>query len=72
MKKSTIAPGEKYIKVDAPNIIWLVGKPLNVADPVPHVRLVQEGTTNRQITLSVSALQDTSIYKKIQAKPQTP
>jgi hypothetical protein len=70
VKKSTIEPGDKYIKVDATNIIWVVGKPLNVADPVPHVRLVQEGTTNRKITLSVSALQDTSIYKKIEAKPQ--
>ncbi len=70
MKKSMIEPGDRYAKVDAPNIIWVVGKPLNVADPVPHVRLVQEGTTNRKITLSISALQDTSIYKKIQAKPQ--
>ncbi len=70
MKKSTIAPGDRYIKVDAPNIIWVVSQPLNVADPVPHVRLVQEGTTNRKITLSVSALQDTSIYKKIEVKPQ--
>jgi hypothetical protein len=69
VKKSAIVPGDRYIKVYAPNIIWVVGKPLNVADPVPHVRLVQEGTTNRQITLSVSALQGTSIYKKIQAKP---
>ena len=69
MKKSNIEPGDRYIKVDAPNIIWVVGKLLNVADPVPHVRLVQEGTTNRKITLSISALQDTSLYKKIEAKP---
>jgi hypothetical protein len=70
VKKSTIEPGDKYIKVDATNIIWVVGKPLNVADPVPHARLVQEGMPNRKITLSISALQDTSIYKKIKAKTQ--
>ena len=70
MKKSTIALGEKYIKVDAPNIIWLVGRPVNIDHPVPHVWLVQEGKANRKITLSVSALQDTSIYKKVEAKPQ--
>jgi hypothetical protein len=70
VKKSTISPGDRYIKVDAPNIIWVVGKPLNVADPVPHVRLVQEGTTNRKITLSISALQDKTIYKKIEARSQ--
>ena len=69
VNKSVITPGDRYIKVDAPNIIWAVSQRLNVANPVPHVRLVQEGTTNRKITLSVSALQDASIYKKIQAKP---
>jgi hypothetical protein len=66
-KNTAIEPGDRYIKVDVPNIIWVVGKPLNVADPVPHVRLIQEGTTNRKITLSVPALQDTLIYKKAQA-----
>ena len=60
-----IEPGDRYIKVDAPNIIWVVSHPLDVADPVPHVRLVQEGAANRQITLSVSALQDPRMYKKV-------
>ncbi len=68
MKKSTIAPGDRYIKLDAPNIIWVVSHALNVADPVPHVRLVQEGPSGRQITLSVAALQDTSLHKKIEVK----
>jgi hypothetical protein len=63
--KSHIEPGDKYIKADAPNIIWVVSRPLDVADPVPHVRLVQEGAANRQITLSVSALQDSRMYKKV-------
>lgn len=57
--------GDRYIKVDALNIVGVVGHPLNVADPVPHVPLVQEGTTSRKITLSVPALQDASIYKKV-------
>ena len=68
VKKSMIKLGDRYVKVDAPNIIWVVSKPLNAADSVPHVLLVQEGTTNRKITLSISALQDTSIYKKIETK----
>ena len=62
-KKPTIDPGDRYAKVDAPDIIL-------VADAVAHVRLVQEVTTNRKITLSISALMNTSIYKKIEAKPQ--
>jgi len=64
-----MAPGDRYIKVDAPSIIWIVTQTVNITDPVPHVRLVQEGRTNRQITLSVPTMKDTSIYKKIEAKP---
>lgn len=64
MRKTKIEPGDRYIKVDAPNIVWVVVLLLDVADPVPHARLVQE-ETNRQITLSIPALQDTSIYKKM-------
>jgi hypothetical protein len=60
-----IEPGDRYIKVDAPNIIWVVSHTVDVADPVPHVRLVQEGSANRKITLSISALQDKSIYKRV-------
>jgi len=59
---------DRYVKVDAPSIVWVVDTVLSLSDPVPHVRLVQEGTENRKITLSVSALQDNSIYKKIEAK----
>ena len=59
---------DRYVKVDAPSIVWIVDTVLSLSDPVPHVRLVQEGPENRKITLSVSALQDKSIYKKIEAK----
>jgi hypothetical protein len=65
---SKIEPGDRYIKVDAPSIIWVVSNIQNVTDPVPHARLVQEGRVNRQITLSVPTLKDTSIYKMIEAK----
>ena len=71
MKRFKIEPGDRYVKVDAPNIVWVVGEPNNAADIIPHVSLVQEGTANRKITLSIPALQDASIYKKIDSKPQT-
>ena len=66
--KASVDLGDRYIKLDAPNIFWIVSDILNVADPVPHVRLVHDGTSGRQITLSVAALQDTSLHKKIEAK----
>ncbi len=64
-KNRVIEVGDRYIKIDAPSIVWVVSGAVDVADPVPHVRLVQEGADNRKITLSTSALQDTSIYKKV-------
>ena len=64
-KNVAIEVGDRYVKVDAPNIIWIVSHPLDVADPVPHVRLVQEGSANRKITLSVSALQDAKMHRKV-------
>ena len=71
LKKSAIKLDDCYIKVGVPSIVWVVRRLLNVADPVPHVLLVQEGASNRQITLSIPALQDSSIYKKIEASPPT-
>ena len=56
---------DRYVKVDVPKIIWAVSRILNLPDAVPHVALVQEGKPSRQITLSVPALMDTTIYKKI-------
>ena len=63
----TIKLGDKYIKVGAPNIIWVVSSLLSVADSIPHVVLHQKGIPKRQITLSVTGLQDTSIYKRVGA-----
>jgi hypothetical protein len=62
---------DRYIKVGAPSIVWIVRSLLKVVDPVPHVLLVQEGASNRKITLSIPALRDTSIYKKIEADSPT-
>ena len=64
-KNIAIEVGDRYVKVDAPSIVWVVSHPLDVADPVPHVRLVQEGAANRKITLSVSALQDPKMHSKV-------
>jgi|ETNmetMinimDraft_33_1059910.scaffolds.fasta_scaffold22139_2 hypothetical protein len=71
LKKSAIKLDDRYIKVGVPSIVWVVRRLLNVVDPVPHVLLVQEGVPNRQITLSIPALQDTSIYKKIEVNSPT-
>jgi hypothetical protein len=57
---------DRYVKVGVPQIIWVVTRILDLTDSVPHVALIQEGKSNRQITLSIPALLDTTIYKKIE------
>jgi hypothetical protein len=39
LRKPEIKTGDRYIKVDAPNIIWVVDQLLNEFDTVPHVYL---------------------------------
>jgi len=68
-RQSTVKLDDRYIKVGVSKIVWVVSHFLDGADPIPHVVLNQEGASNRRITLSVTALQDTSIYKKIMANP---
>lgn len=69
--KAAVNLHDRYIKVGVPYIVWVVSRLLNVTDGDPHVLLVREGRANRQITLSVSALGDTSLYKRIEANPPT-
>ncbi len=67
--KSTVNLHDRYIKVGVPKVVWVVGRLLETTDPIPHVVLYQEGPSNRQITLSVTGLQDTSIYKRVEVNP---
>lgn len=59
---------DKFVKVGVPQIIWEVSRILDLTDSVPHVSLVQEGKSNRKITLSIPALLDETIYKKIEPR----
>jgi hypothetical protein len=65
-KNMDVKTDDRYIKVGVPQIIWVVTRVLELTDSVPHVSLIQEGKANRQITLSIPALLDTTIYKKIE------
>jgi len=69
VKKSAVNLGDRFIKVYNKKIVWVVSHFLEVDDVIPHALLVQEGASNRKITLSIPALQDASIYKKLEALP---
>ncbi|MEE2698113.1 MAG: hypothetical protein VX923_00280 [Pseudomonadota bacterium] len=56
---------DRYVKIGTPQIIWVVSQVLDLTDKIPHVSLVQAGKVSRRITLSVPALLDETIYKKV-------
>lgn len=62
----TVNLGDRYIKSDAPTIVWAVSRILDHIAPVPHAILVEEGHSRRQITLSVPALETASMYAKLE------
>ena len=64
----TVNIGDRYSKSDAPQIVWTVDRILEKIAPVPHAVLVVEGRSSRQITLSIPALEMTSMYKKLEAR----
>ena len=66
IKNTDVNINDRYVKIGAPQIVWIVTRILDLTDAVPHVALVQEGKPNRQITLSIPALFDPTIYRKIE------
>lgn len=65
--------GDCFVKVDAPTIIWEVTRVLTMTDPIPHVQLHQKGKSSRQITLSIGALADKKLFRRVdEAKLPSP
>ncbi len=63
--KEGIKLGDHFAKVDAPTKPWVVMRFLTMTNPIPHVQLHQKGKSNRQITLSVAALSDKRLYRRV-------
>ncbi len=57
--------GDRFIKAGIPTIVWEVRQLLAVNSRIPHVVLMREGLPNRQITLSVPALNSGTMYTKL-------
>ncbi len=68
MSKGTIQPGDRFIKVDDPRIVWIVERSVDVPHTVPHVQLIQEGDPSRRITLSESVLLDSSYHRRAEER----
>jgi hypothetical protein len=58
--------GDRLIKVDSPNVVWVVvGEAKVSTDLPPHYYLVAEDNQNRRMTISESALFDRRLYPNL-------
>jgi len=64
----SVNPGDRFIKVGRPSVIWLVDRIIESGHPIVHVVLVHEGRPDRQITLSMSALEMKSMFTKLEPR----
>ena len=47
-----VKTGDRFVKVDAPSMVWVVGRVMNLACAIPYAHLRQMGKGNRQVTIS--------------------
>jgi len=64
MGKSSVELGGLYCKSGAEQRIWRVAGFLRHA-PVPHVKLTRIDAPTTQITISVAALDDPRLYRRV-------
>ena len=63
----TVKVGDRYSKSDAPAIVWMVSRIIEMNFPIPHAILIDEHRKSRQITLSIHALETKEMYTKLAA-----
>ncbi len=66
MSKKVVEMGDRFVAVDAPNIVWVAQQIFKSAkEPVRHVVVVQEGQNHREKTLSEAVLLDPRFHRKV-------
>lgn len=64
MRAPPIQPGDRFIKLDNTNFVWVAESILERPEFPVHVRLIRADDPHRMITLSVSALLDRRLYRR--------
>jgi hypothetical protein len=65
--KPKIEAGDRFTKIDTSKIVWTVDHLVDKPDQHPSALLVREDRPRIQISLSLSALNDPILYKKLAA-----
>jgi len=57
--------GDRFVKSDDPNIVWVVTGEGSGVTPIPHFQVVQEDRQTRRRTLSEQTLLDRDFYRRL-------
>ncbi len=66
MNSTSIKVGDKFIKPELPDIIWVVKRLVNLPGLPPHAELRVQGHFNRMMMMSREALADRHLYHRIE------
>lgn len=66
MKSTSIKVGDKFIKPEVPNIVWVVEQLVDLPALPPHAELRVQGDFNRRMTMSQEALTDHRLFHRIE------
>ncbi len=66
MKSTSIKVGDKFIKLEVPHMVWVVIRLMKIPGMLPHAELKVQGHLRGSMTLSLEALTDQNLYRRIE------
>ncbi len=66
MKSPSIEIGDKFIKPEVPDIVWVVERLVDLSGLPPHAELRVQGNPNRMMMMSQEALSDHHLFHRIE------
>ncbi len=66
MEKSTIGIGDRFVKPEDPASVWVVQRLVDLPGLPQHAELKAIRYLNRNIMISVSALMDRKLYRRLE------
>ncbi len=66
MKSTSIKVGDKFIKPEVPNTVWVVTQLVDLPRLPPHAELKVQGHFSRMMLMSQEALADHRLYHRIE------
>lgn len=65
-----IKQGERYVRPEAPEIVWVVDRLVEIPGLPMHARLVAEKRRRQTMTMSEVALRNKTFYRRLDMPPE--